>query len=251
MSVERDDGWSSVAADWAALWAPFAAPVRDAVLVATGIGPGTRVLDIGCGSGEFLALAGRAGARVAGIDPAPGMLGLARRAAPDADLRPGTAETLPWPDASFDVTTAFNALQFADDTLDAVAEAVRVTVPGGLLAVANWAERARNDIETIEDALARADGEEPLPDGDLRPAEGLEALVSDAGLALVATELIEVDWRLPDDDTLVRGMLLGEDEPVRASLAPVVLDAARPFRDDRGGYLLRNAFRAVVARTPG
>jgi SAM-dependent methyltransferase len=248
--MNAGDGWSAVAAEWASLWGGFAAPARDAVLAATGIGAGSRVLDIGCGSGEFLALAAMTGARVAGIDPAPGMLAIAREAAPGADLRLGQAERLPWPDASFDVVTAFNALQFADDTLDALAEAVRVTEPGGLIAVVNWAERALNDIDTIEAALAVADGEEPVPDGDLRPAGGLESLFAEAGLELVAAELIELDWTAPDDDGLVRGVLLGEDEPGRASFAPVVLEAARPFRDASGGYRLRNAFRLAIARTP-
>jgi SAM-dependent methyltransferase len=245
-----DDGWSAVAAEWATLWGGFAAPARDAVLAATGIGPGSRVLDVGCGSGEFLAFAQSAGATAAGVDPAPGMLAIARRTAPAADLRLGRAERLPWPNASFDVVTAFNALQFAPDTLDAVAEAVRVTEPGGLIAVVNWAERALNDIDTIEAALAAADGEEPVPDGDLRLPGGLESLIEEAGLELVAADLIEVVWTAADDDSLVRGVLLGADEQSRASFAPVVIEAARPFRGDSGDYRLRNAFRLAIARTP-
>lgn len=248
--VASDDGWSAVAAEWAERWGGFAAPARDAVLAETAIGPGSRVLDIGCGSGEFLALATQAGARAAGVDPAPGMLAIARPLVPEADLRLGRAEHLPWPDSSFDVVTAFNALQFADDTLGALAEAARVTRPGGFIAVVNWAERALNDIDTIEAALAVADGEEPVPDGDLRAAGGLESLFSEAGLDLAGVRLVDVVWTASDDDALVRGVLLGEDAQGRASFGPVVLDAARPFRDGSGGYRLRNAFRLAIARTP-
>ncbi|MFF1571479.1 class I SAM-dependent methyltransferase [Leifsonia sp. NPDC058292] len=247
--MPADDGWSSVAVDWSALWGRLADPARDAVVAATSIGPATRVLDVGCGSGEFLALVERAGGHPSGIDPAPGMLALARAAVPAADVRQGRAERLPWPDASFDVVTAFNALQFADDTVEALGELMRVTVPGGYVAVANWAERERNDIDAIEAAVVEADGEEPTPDGDLRPAGGLESLFEEAGLPLVSAGLVDVVWAVADDDALVRGALLGEDEAVRASLAPVVLAAARPFRDD-GGYRLRNAFRLAIGRLP-
>ncbi|MFF1879537.1 class I SAM-dependent methyltransferase [Leifsonia sp. NPDC058230] len=250
MAGEDEDGWSSVAGEWAELWGGFADPARRAVIAATGIGSGFRVLDIGCGSGELLAMLDRLGVAAAGIDPAPGMVALARTKAPRADVRLGSAESLPWPDGGFDVACAFNALQFAEDTLDAVAEAVRVTKPGGLIAVCNWAERSHNDIDTIEAAVAAAHGDEPIPDGDLRPAGGLESLLAEAGLEVVAAELVEVLWTAPDDDTLVRGVLLGEDAAGQAAGAPTVLEAATPFRVAGGGYRLSNAFRFAVARTP-
>jgi SAM-dependent methyltransferase len=255
MDGEDEGSWSSVAGEWAELWGDFAEPAQRAVIAATGIGPASRVLDIGCGSGEFLAMLGELGADAAGTDPAPGMVALARKAAPHADVRFGFAESLPWSDGGFDVrfdvACAFNALQFADDTLDAVAEAVRVTKRGGLIAVCNWAERSLNDIDTIEAALAEANGEDPIPDGDLRPAGGLEILLAEAGLEVVATELVELVWTAPDDDTLVRGVLLGEDAAGQAAGAATVLEAAAPFRTAGGGYRLRNAFRFAVGRTPG
>lgn len=79
---EDDDPWSALSTDWAALWGPFADPARRALVAATGVGPGTRVLDVGCGSGELLAMLTEAGAEVAGADVAAGMVALAARAAP-------------------------------------------------------------------------------------------------------------------------------------------------------------------------
>jgi SAM-dependent methyltransferase len=245
------DRWSEVAAGWSELWGEFARPAWRVVVAATGIGQGSRVLDVGCGSGEFLAHLARLGAWPAGIDPAPGMVELARSRVPGADVRLGPAQPLPWPDGSFDVVTAFNALQFAGDTLDALAELVRVTVPGGQVAVANWAEGDRNDLDTIEAAVAAAAGEEPLPDGDLRQPGGLERLLADAGLADVAAGLVEVPWEAPDDAALVGGVLLGEDPATTSARAPAVLTAARPFRTPAGGYRLLNAFRYAAGRTPG
>jgi SAM-dependent methyltransferase len=251
MGGTDEDGWSAVAAEWAELWGDFAEPARLAIVAATGIGTGSRVLDIGCGSGEFLVLLDQLGAVPTGIDPAPGMIAVARSRTSAADIRLGSAEELPWPDDSFDVVTAFNSLQFADDILDALTEAARVTVPRGFVAIANWADRDRNDFNVIDSAVARAAGEDQRPDGFLRQPGGLEQLFADGGLEVVASGLLEAPWEVPDDDTLVRGVLLGEDEAAIVAAVPTVLEAARPFRTASGGYRLVNAFRYAVGRTDG
>ncbi|MGO4692570.1 class I SAM-dependent methyltransferase [Glaciibacter sp. 2TAF33] len=250
MSGEHDDGWSRIAADWSVLWGGFAEPARRAVVETTRIGPGSRVLDVGCGSGEFLALVTELGAIGVGIDPAPGMVERARTLVPGVDVRVGSVERVPWPDASFDVVTAVNSLQFAEDTVDALREIVRVVIPGGLVAVANWAEAARNDLSVIEEAVALAAGERMLPDGDLRQQGGLEELFAEAGLDLVAGRLVELPWEPAADDTLVRGVLLGEDEAGLEAGAATVIEAAQRFRVAAGGYRLVNAFRLAVGRTP-
>ena len=255
-----EDGWSSLAAQWSELWAASAAPAHEALIAASGIRSGSRVLDVGCGSGEFLRTLAQHGAVATGVDPAPGMVALARTLAPLADVRIAEAEDLPFADASFDVVTAVNALQFADDTVDALAEFARVLATGGFVAVANWAEGARNDIDAIEAAVAAADDDgaggtggaddEAAPGDDLRAPGGLEAVMSEAGLVVVTAGLVSVPWFAPDDDALVRGVLMGEDPSLLRELAPVVLAAAAPFRTDGGGYRLNNAYRYAVARIP-
>ena len=245
------DGWSAVADGWAELWGRFAEPAWTAVLAAAGLSAGARVLDVGCGSGDLLAHLDGLGFSTAGIDPARGMVALARARVPGADIRSGCADDLPWADDTFDLVTAVNALQFADDTDDALAELVRVTVPGGAVAVVNWAGRDHNDLDTIETAVAQAAGDEPRPDGELRVAGGLERLLGGGGLAVVSSGIVEVPWRAADDDVLVRGVLLGEDPATMAELSPVVIAAAAPFRAADGGYVLVNHFRCAVGRTRG
>ena len=246
----EDDPWSRVAEDWARLWGAFADPAREALVAAAEIAPGMRVLDVGCGSGEFLRLLLERGARVSGIDAAGGMVELARVAAPSGELRVGDALELPWPDASFDAMTAVNALELTGDPERALAEAVRVTVPGGVVAVANWAEGPLNDVDTLEAAVAEAHGDERSPDGELRQPGGLEHLMSAAGLEAIRSGTVPALWEAADDRTLVRGILLGEDDTGLASAGPVVVAAARPFRTAAGGYRLVNAFRYAVGRTP-
>lgn len=250
MDGAEADRWSGVADTWSELWGSFSEPARAAIIFATGIRPGTRVLDVGSGAGQFVEQLERLGAVAAGIDPAPAMVNLAQRRVPGSDIRAGDAEHLPWPDRSFDVVTAVNALQFAEDTVDALTEFERVAVSGGFVAISNWAERARNDLDVIEQAIAAADGEDLRPDGDLRPAGGVEAVLAEAGLQVTESGLVATPWEVPDDETLVRGVLMGEDPTTIERLAPVVIDSAQPFRTASGGYRLMNAFRYAVARRP-
>ncbi|WP_305790024.1 class I SAM-dependent methyltransferase [Symbioplanes lichenis] len=227
--------------DWAELWGDVPEPVWRAVLQP--MTEGDRVLDVGCGAGHFLAYARSAGLRTSGADVVPELVELARQRAQEAVV--AEAEHLPWPDATFELVTAFNALQFADDTDAALAEMVRVTKPGGYVAVANWAEAARNDLDAIERALN--DGES-APDGDLRHEGGLAELLTGAGLSEVAESLVAVPWRVPHEEALVRGILLGE----QPDLAPEVVAAARPYRKGDGSYELVNHFRLATGLTaPG
>ena len=90
---------------------------------------GMEVLDVGCGAGAQLGAYLAAGCGVTGLDPAPAMLGEARRRlGPAARLVQGEAAALPFPDASFDlVITATVLHQLPPETVrGALAEAARV-----------------------------------------------------------------------------------------------------------------------------
>jgi SAM-dependent methyltransferase len=243
--------WSARAAGWAKQWGRFAAPAREALADATRIGPGMRVLDIGCGSGELCALAAERGAEVAGIDAAAGMIEIARRLVPEADLRVGAMEQLPWEDGRFDVATAVNALQFAADFVDAVAEAARVVRPGGSVAVCNWGPMADRQLFVVIRALR--DG--PSAAGpEISEPGGLERLARQAGLEPVRAGDIDVPYEAPDQESLEAAFLndalfgalerLGEAETRR-----LIAEAAAPFRRSDGSYRFENRFRYVIART--
>ena len=85
-------------------------PFYAAVLDATAVGAGTRLLDVGCGGGFALLLAARRGARD-GLDATAALLDIARERVPAASLVVGDLEDpLPFDPGSFDVITAFNAI---------------------------------------------------------------------------------------------------------------------------------------------
>ena len=129
----------------------------------TRIGPGVRMLDMGCGTGELCRLAMDRGADAAGIDGAEGMVDVARGKAHGADLRVGAIEALPWEDDRFDVVTGINSFQFAAERVAGFREAARVARPGGLVATCVWGSRERNDLIGVMAALAALGSPTPSP----------------------------------------------------------------------------------------
>ena len=104
--------------------------------------PGTRVLDVACGTGNLSFPAARAGAIVIGVDIATNLLETARDRAKQEGAKiqfdEGDAEALPYADAAFDeVVTMFGAM-FAPQPQLVAAEMARVCRPGGRVAMANW-----------------------------------------------------------------------------------------------------------------
>jgi SAM-dependent methyltransferase len=120
-----------------ALFGQWATQVADTAQLQSG----QRVLDVACGTGvlsrEVLARVGSEGT-VAGLDANPGMLATAREITPGVDWTQGVAESLPYPDNSFDTVISQFGLMFFTDRSQAIAEMRRVLVPGGRLVVAVW-----------------------------------------------------------------------------------------------------------------
>src|SRR5579859_6401869 len=106
------------------------------------IQPGSRVLDVACGTGNLAIPAARKGAQVWGVDIAPNLLEQARKRAAaeglDATFEEGDAEQLPYPDAHFDVVMTMFGAMFAPRPELVAAELARVCRPGGIIAMANW-----------------------------------------------------------------------------------------------------------------
>jgi len=99
---------------------------------------GLRVLEIGCGRGEFTRLLAERGAVVTGMDVSE--YAVSRAAAlvaefPDADTRTGDICDIDFPDGTFDLVVSLETIEHSPSVPKAVSELVRVTRPGGRLII--------------------------------------------------------------------------------------------------------------------
>jgi len=131
-----DEGWGRKAVDFATLSEP--GNCREYIWLhhQLGVTDGDRLLDVACGSGLALELAGLQGATCSGIDASRRLLDVARDRSPAADIRLGDMCALPWDDDSFDVVTSFRGVW--GTTAEAVGEIHRVLVAGGRVGITVW-----------------------------------------------------------------------------------------------------------------
>jgi SAM-dependent methyltransferase len=235
---------------------PKTVALYESVLDEIDIGTGTRLLDVGCGPGLFLRLAAQRGATVAGIDAAAPFIEIACERLPDADLRVGEMESLPYEDDSFDVVTGFNAFQFAADPARALREAGRVARDGAPIVIATWSRPEQCEAA----AYVRAVGGllPPPPPGAPGPfalsEEGaIEEFASRGGLSPGGRREALCVWTFPDEETLLRGLestrfaVKAIDRAGEETVAQKILDAVSPYRTSDGAYRLENTFTYLVA----
>src|SRR6516225_7762539 len=131
-----------IAGDFGAIAREMGAPEAESFVARMELEPGARVLDIACGTGNVTIPLARRGAMVTGLDMMPHLLDEARARAAREGLRirfdEGFAETLPYPDGSFDVLISMFGIMFSPLPATVASEMARVLRPGGRLALANW-----------------------------------------------------------------------------------------------------------------
>jgi SAM-dependent methyltransferase len=228
-------------------------PTYEAAIRNVGIAPGMAVLDVGCGSGVFLRLAADRGARVLGLDASEQLVALARQRVPEADVRVGDMELLPYDDDVFDVVTGFNSFFLAADVTAALREAGRVAKPGASVVVQVWGRPERCALTALKQAVfppASAGASEPCR---LWKPGVLEEVVTEAGLTPRRAFDLRYPFAYPDAETLVRRMLA--PPPVAEAVQRSGVDATRgliltslaPFRTPDGGYRLENEWHYLIA----
>ena len=131
-----DEGWGRRAVDFSTLSEPTNCREYVALHHRLGVGAGDRLLDVACGAGLAIELAGLRGARCAGIDASERLVAVARDRNPDADLRVGDMHALPWDDGDFRRRDQLPRHLGHDPR--AIAEVCRVLVPGGRVGLTVW-----------------------------------------------------------------------------------------------------------------
>jgi SAM-dependent methyltransferase len=162
--------------------------------------PGARVLDIACGTGNVTIPLARRGAMATGIDMIPHLLAEARaragREGLDIRFDEGYAETLPYPDGSFDVVVSMFGIMFSPLPATVASEMARVLKRGGRLALASWTPSG------LSGKMGAVVGRylPPLPEGAISPLLwGQEAAVRDRlspHFDAVEASVVTVEWEL-------------------------------------------------------
>jgi SAM-dependent methyltransferase len=248
--------WGARSRDWAANEAQQL-PTYEEAIRRVGISAGDRVLDLGCGSGVFLRAAAERGAQTFGLDASEALIEIARERVPDADLRVGDMQFLPYEDDFFDLVTGFNSFFFAADMTAAVRDAGRVSKPGAPVVIQVWGAPERCDLTAMKGALVPF---MPTPEPDAPPAPAywragvLEQIATEAGLTPETSFDTRWAFEFADEDALGRGMLApgGVDRAARAhgeaTVRTAIVDALAPCRTPSGGYRLENEWHYLVAR---
>lgn len=249
-------------------------PLYEAVYERLGVGPGTRMLGLGCGSGLALLMAAARGARVTGCEPDERRLELARerllppgpprygapaagRGRPDAvRLVLGGPERLPASAGPFTLVTALDPATRAGLPAPALAAAAALGGRGTPVVLAGWGPSERCATHRVLRVAARL-AEPRGPAGRLRLSgrDDLEELARAAGLRPDGSGRVSCPFGYADMDSAVRGMLstglfddavaATDQEQVEKELA----EALHPYRRPDGGVRMENVFRYLIART--
>ena len=222
-----DEGWGRRAVDFSTLSEPSTCREYVAMHQRLGIGDGDRVLDVACGSGLAMELATARGASCAGIDASPRLIAVAVDRNPDADVRVGDMEQLPWDDESFDVVTSFRGIW--GTTPGALDEARRVLTPGGRVAITVWGNVGKSPGAWMLAPFLWATDDKIQHQADMvalgRPGVG-EAFLAERGFDVDERFEIPFVFEFPDPQTYARGLAatgpayeaiqsIGEDEFLR------------------------------------
>jgi SAM-dependent methyltransferase len=236
-------------------------PLVERVLQRAGVGPGTLLLDLGCGAGRLCRIAADRGAQVTGIDRDPRQIQQAVTLVPEGTFDVGDILALPYPAATFDAVMCVQSIMHVTNPLTALREANRVARPAAPVVITVWGKEDHCDIRAFGQALAgllpRAVGQSPGRHPPPLSADGrLERLARLAGLAVTEVGEVTCPFRYPDQHALLRGLLessLGRQALRVASPATVrraVLEGLAGYRTSTGGYRLDNTFRYLVGSSP-
>jgi ubiquinone/menaquinone biosynthesis C-methylase UbiE len=181
-------------------------PFGDAALEAAAIGPGDRVLDVGCGCATTtLAAAALAlpGGAAFGVDLSAPMLTAARRRAKAAGVAnvvflEADAQDHPFDATSVDVVISRFGVMFFDNPVTAFVNLANALRRGGRLAFVCWQDMAANEwmLFPATAALAHVPTADPAAFGALNPfgfadADRVSAILSEAGFSEVVHHLIQ------------------------------------------------------------
>jgi ubiquinone/menaquinone biosynthesis C-methylase UbiE len=173
-----------------------------------GLAPGSRVADIGAGTGALTTELVKRGMQVSAADPSPQFVEALSARLPAANAQVAPAESLPWPDEHFDAALAQLVVAFMSDAPAGVREMRRVVKPGGTIAVCMWDREGMEMLAAVNRARRALDSGGELPDVRYRTREEIESLFGE-GFDDAQTEALETDASYSGFDEFWNALLGG------------------------------------------
>lgn len=266
--------WSQAAAGWERWAAARAAliPATERMLDMAGIGPGARVLDVGCGAGEQTILAARRvgpSGHVLACDIAAPMVAATERATASEGLRNVTttvssAEALVPSDPPFDAAISRLVLMLIPDPVAAARGVLGMLRPGGTFASIVHGDPARNPLNALSlEILARHGGKTLRPGAPgffaLADQDRLAGVLRDAGFADVIVTTMPFVRRLDDaamavamirDGFAVCQALVADLPPADQAAAWAEVEAALAVYQQPDGLAVPGEVNLVAGRRP-
>ncbi|HUW04432.1 MAG TPA: class I SAM-dependent methyltransferase [Acidimicrobiales bacterium] len=248
------EAWEHAAVDWAYRFEPHSRSSVEHVFATTGVGQGVDLLDLACGSGYALGIADGRGATTSGIDASAGLIEIAARRAPRADLRIGSMFELPWSDGSFDVVTSFNGVW--GGCQPAIDEAFRVLRPGGSIGLTFWGPGKAMDLRDFFITLGTTTpgvAAELMDLASIGKPGVCEAMVESSGFTVTERDATSAVLECTDDDDAWQvlrspGAVLPSLEHVGEDpLRSLVLESVAHCRSEDGSYRIINEVTHVIA----
>ncbi|WP_455220901.1 class I SAM-dependent methyltransferase [Kaarinaea lacus] len=209
-------------------------PAANGLIKIAALRSGERVLDVACGTGVVTRLAAEAvgtTGTVVGLDINPGMLAVARSTTPAGmaiEWHEASADSMPFPEASFDAVLCQMGLQFMPDKHAALNEMRRVLATGGRL-ILNLPGPTPQLFVIMGEALARHVGAEAVGFVNqvfsLNDTEEIHNLINGAGYRDVSVQADTKSLRLPPPEEFLWQYIYS---------TPLASAAAQVNDEDRG-----------------
>jgi len=202
--------WDNHVAVYESVFEPLTTAFGARALDLLALSPGSRIVDVGAGSGGLALAAQARGIDVLAVDASEHMVQRIRARAAEAGARPGRIRAevmdgaaLTLPDDSFDAAISVFGVVLLPDAVAGVREMARVVKPGSPAAIVTWTETHRYELATrLLDAIAAVRG--PMPPPKTLPAQlrfqdpaVFRALLTSAGLAVKTIARLDEQWTLP------------------------------------------------------
>jgi ubiquinone/menaquinone biosynthesis C-methylase UbiE len=245
------EGWEAVAAGYHDHFGSLTRQTIEPMLDSLGTGSkdqGAKLLDIATGPGYVAQAARQRGYEVTAIDFSNEMVERAKMLYPGIDFQEGDAEALAFPDGSFDFLTMNFGLLHLEQPEKALAEAFRVTKPGGKFALTVWStpDKAVAFKRVVDAVNQHGDSSVPIPVGPpfFRFSDHDEMRKSLLGVGFKTVEIQEVTmaWVLKRDEDLfyafftgtprTGGLLRAQEKEKLENIKSAVAASAREYQAD-------------------